>query len=382
MAKEFKPIIDSHCAVSLDNFVIVFGGVCRLKPLSTHLIWSYNLYTEEWRKHVIPYIRCAPEPFYGAVAAVVEKTIYTFGGRNAKDCVVRNALWKLSRTKEGGFTWCSINAQCIKKSPSPRFGHTGWEYAGKLWIFAGLGHSPDNYLNDHGDRIWDDFFLLAKNNQLLCFDPSIENWSNPQCFGSVPTPRNNHASVIIKDTVWLFGGSSGLKTYMNDVPVDIFELRMNTLTWNKIQNAQPHPQARSKCTLSVKDDKLVLHGGRTELCLWKSMPTVLSDTWIMDLRSHSWRQYTSRKDRARVFHTGSTGLNSVIIIGGCGETYQDTPEVIFSVMLEPKSLQQVAMQVILKHQNELPLNCLPMKLLSLLGISDKQNQELPSGSVS
>ena len=71
-----------------------------------------------------------------------------------------------------------------------------------------------------------------------------------------------------------------------------------------------------------------------------------------------------------------TGLNdSVIIIGGSkglSDTY-DVYNSIFIVMLGPKSLQQVAMQVILKHWNELPLNtalnCLPRKLLSLLDVS-------------
>ena len=219
--------------------------------------------------------------------------------------------------------------------------------------------------------------MNARNNQLLCFNPSIESWSNPQCFGSVPTPGCGHASAIIRDTVWLFGGFKYNVGYLED----IFELRMNSLTWNQIQAAQPYPQARSSCTLSVADDKLVLHGGYTKD--QTNVLRALSDTWIIDLTSHSWRQYTSWKDRARVCHTGSTVLNnSVIIIGGF-KACDERPEVndnIFCVMLEPKSLQQVAMQAVFKYQNELPLNCLPVKLRSLLRISDIHNQELPSGS--
>ena len=158
---------------------------------------------------------------------------------------------------------------------------------------------------------------------------------------------------------------------------------MNSLTWNQIQTVQPHPQARADCTLSVTDDKLVLHGGFAEDQTTVLHEIALSDTWVMDLASHSWTQYTSRKDHTRTFHAGCTGLNnSVIIIGGY-KTVEERPKIpevynnIFYVMLEPKSLQKVAMQVIVKHQNELPLNDLPMKLLSLLGISDKQNHELP-----
>ena len=198
-----------HCAVSLDNFIIIIGGQCRHK-ISTRVIWSYNLYTEGWRKHEIPKASCAPERLNGAVAAAIDKIIYTFGGHSAtsNQQVLRstqsNALWKLSKTKEGSFTWNTNKPECNKKSPSPRPGHTGWDYAGKLWIFAGDGDSPVNYLNDNGDiegTPW-----RAVNNQLLCFDPNIEMWTNPQCFGSIPTPRSHHSSAIINDKVWIFGG--------------------------------------------------------------------------------------------------------------------------------------------------------------------------------
>ena len=373
MVKEVKPLISGHCAVSLHNFVIIFGGWGRDEPLSTHSIWSYNLNTEEWRNHVIPDTSDAPEPFMGAVAVAIDKTLYTFGGCRAVDIALRNALWKLSRRKEGCFSWSFYNPQCEEKSPSPRQGHTGWEYAGKLWIFAGYGHSPEGYLNDHGD--FEGFLMNARNNQLLCFDPSIEIWSNPQCFGSVPAPGCGHASATIRDTVWLFGGYNNSAGYLED----LFELRMNSLTWNQIQAAKPHPQARSSCTLSVADDKLVLHGGYAKD--QTNALSALSDTWVMDLTSHSWRQYTSRKDHTRTSHTGSTGLNNSVIVIGGEKTFDEISEMadnIFYVMLEPKSLQQVAMQAILKHQNELPLNCLPTNLLSLLGISDKHNLKLPS----
>ena len=216
----------------------------------------YNLYTEEWKKNIIQERRCVSTPFHGAVAAPTGKTIYTFGGSNTKIySTLSNALWALSRTKEGCFTWSSNKQQCKKKSPSPRAGHSGWEYRGKLWVFAGYGYSPEGYLNDHGDN--DGFLNGAMNNQLLCYDPNTHNWTNPQCFGSILTPRSNHASTIVNDKVWLLGG----KDSSDDKLGDFFELRMNTLTWTQIQTVQPRPKARSSCTLTaLTNDMLVLHG--------------------------------------------------------------------------------------------------------------------------
>ena len=357
-----------HCAVSLGNFIIIIGGQYRHK-ISTRVIWSYNLYTEEWRKHEIPKTSCAPEPLSGAVATAFDKTIYTFGGLMTTG-ELSNAVWKLSKTKEGCFTWSTTKPQCEEKSPSPRIRHTGWEYAGKIWTFAGCGRSPEGYLNDNGDI--ESSILFAVNNQLLCFDPNIETWTNPQCFGSIPTPRSGHASAIINDTVWIFGGNT-----QHFHPLgDMFELRMHSLMWSKIQTAQFHPKARAYCTLTATaDDKLVLHGGLTDG--QTLMPMTSSDTWIIDLTSHAWRQFTSRKDHPRKFHTGSTGLNhSVIIIGGNRspldpyDTY-DMHNIIFNVKLEPKSLKQMALQAIFKYRNELPVNRLPAKLLSVLDISTK-----------
>ena len=141
---------------------------------------------------------------------------------------------------------------------------------------------------------------------------------------------------------------------------------MNSLTWSRIETDQPHPEARRWCTLTaLTDDKLVLHGGVLHPA------KTSSDTWILDLKSHSWRQYTSTKDHARKCHTGSFGLHSnVIITGGCMQS-TDNYESVFHVMLEPKSLQQLAMQMIRKYQDDLPWNCLPMKMISQLGFSTK-----------
>ena len=98
----------------------------------------------------------------------------------------------------------------------------------------------------------------------------------------------------------------------------------------------------------------------------------LSDTWIMDLTSNLWRQYTSGKDHARRHHTGSLGLNNnVIIIGGYKELHDtyNAYDNTFHVLLKAKSLQQLAIRTIRKHEDQLNLNYLPKKLISLLSSS-------------
>ena len=212
MAEEQKfPQRSGHCAAILDNYVVVFGGVwVSNKLLSTHVIWTYNLYTDEWRKHEMSDKNCAPQPFQGAVSVAINGIIYTFGGFIGEDSSESetNALWTLCRTPGGSFTWSFINPHCKEESPSPRQFHTGWAYARKLWIFGGGGPSPEGYLNEYGDI--EGPLEFATNNQLLCYDPNTHKWTNPQCFGSIPTPRLGHASTIINDKVWLLGHLMGM----------------------------------------------------------------------------------------------------------------------------------------------------------------------------
>ena len=369
-----------HSAVHLDNCVIVIGGRWKDDKMpSTRVIWIYNLYTEEWTDYAIPKEVInkggAPDPFHAAVAVAVNGTIYTFGGTENTNRKIRNALWTLSKAKTGCFTWSSIRSQHDKASPSPRREHTGWEYAGKLWVFGGCEPSPETYLNDHGDVIRYGYYgYYSMNNQILCFDPNSQKWTNPQCCGTVPAPRLSCASTIIKHKVWLFGGHDQFHTFHDD----LFELTMHSLTWTHIHCVQPCPQAGANCTLTAAtNNHLVLHGGYGATCF--------CDTWILDLTSHSWRQYKSRKDHFRRGHTGSLGLNNnVIIIGGCqgGFDYKSCNKV-FYVMLEAKSLQQLAARTVYKYQDEINWNCLPNKLISLLGISIKDKEpHVPPGSES
>ena len=349
-----------HSAVYLDNFIIIIGGVDRAgTPLSTHVIWTYNLYTQVWRKHVIPNIQTAPKSFYSAVAVAIEGSVYTFGGMIAEGYSPKcesNELWTLSRTETGGFTWSYIDPQCKKESPSPRYGHTGWEYAGKLWVFGGAGPSAGGYSNCHGDnaRVRQDFFV---NNQLLSFNPNTKNWVNTQCFGSVPSPRRGHASAIIKANVFLYGGCFETQAYADD----FFQLDMFSLTWTQVICGLPRPQECCFCSLTAtSDNMLVLHVGHSTQ---KRAPY---GTWILDVPTYTWRKYQSWSPRLWN-HTATLGLNSnIIIIGECEDVHNryNMYTNMDHVMLEPKCLRELAACTAYKHRDDLPWTlCLPIRSL-------------------
>lgn len=354
-----------HVAVRLEDHILVFGGVFgnnfdNITPASYAMIWMYNLYTEQWSKQTIPESVICPPSLFRACAVAIKENVFLFGGVNLLNGSFSNDLWNLCKSAEGLFTWCKVVTENLKL-PSPRVTHSGWTYLGKMWIFGGYGPSIDRYLNDNGEfeqGRGDNGF----NNQLLTFSPSCNEWINLECIGSIPPPCVSHASATIGEIVWLYGGCNAAIVFD-----DLYELNMSSLRWTHVQIGGTIPPGRTQCSLNaVTHYQLLLHGGSGS----ENKP--LSDTWILDLKSHTWRRYKSGDDYPRQRHTGSTGINSnSIIIGGVihPDESNDDIQASFHIMLEPRSLQQLAMQTIYTHHNSLPWEYLPKKLIALLGIT-------------
>ena len=339
-----------HVAVNVDHYILVFSGKYIKNDSHMHMplsvIQVYNLYTEQWRKHTIPHGSTLPATRIWACAMVIRSDVYMFGGNIVPERSLTNELWKLAIEPQGSFAWSTVVMTSNEKTPSPRACLTGWEYTEKLWTFGGWGSSPAGFLNDYGE------FDSCCNNQLLCFDPSNEEWTNLQYYGMVPQPRSLYTATASQEKVWLYGGTN--YTYKFN---SLHELNMHSFTWTLIQTRQlQQPQARSSCTLStISGGKLILHGGESH------SSERLSDTWILDLKTKMWKRLTSTTNTRREGHTASRGINnSVIIIGGL-QQYRTMHSIIFHVLTEPKSLQQLALQKICKHHTVLPWRESPEK---------------------
>ena len=351
-----------HIAVRINSCIVVTGGVHvanHHEVISHHVIWTYNVYTEKWRKHQI-HDKNIPPPLEGACAAAIGTDIYMFGGEMYCVGILKtNELWKLS-ISQGCFKWKKIDFQDDAKLPSPRTNHSGWEYAECLWVFGGYGMPSEfdntNYLCDHG------VFSHRLNNQLICFNPFTKLWTNPPCFGAVPSPRYSHKTAIIKDKVWLFGGRNEFFLGLED----FFKFNMQSCIWTQIESGQTRPQTLKCPTLTAISDRyLILHGG---LLLSNE-----SSTWLMDLHSLTWQKHPCH-DHPRRGHTGTLGVNKcIIVIGGLTSTQTDDNTSIsaFHVMLEPKSLQQMAMRTIYSGRYTLPWRSLPQKFIDELGLQLK-----------
>ena len=273
-------------------------------------------------------------------------------------------MWKLTNAF-GCFAWNEIIITQKHKKSSSRIQHSGWEYEGKMWTFGGSGSSSDHYLNKYEQ------FVYGKNNQLLHYNPDETEWTNVKCFGTVPEPRSTHATIAINYKVWLYGGNMHDTRTSELINVtDLYELDMPSLTWTKI-NTSYHLLS---CSLNVTTDlQLVLHAGYTT----NSGIIGNGETCVLDISSLSWRQHSSNKvfPQGLRHHTGSLGINNSILIIGSSDKHKitcktscklTTHSCVVCVMLEPKSLQQLAMKTVYENRAKLQWNWLPNKLIELM----------------
>ena len=223
MARPSKRFMDWFVAVRWKDSIVV------LKESEIRIIWIYNLWTEQWRKHELPKEKYLPVD-NDQRGVEIKSDIYMFGGFSHD-----NMLWKLARNADDSFAWNTIEFKGCRKTPSLRKGHSVWEYNEKMWIFGGNGVSPAGYLNDHGDFASTIGVIngtdYGYNNQLLSYDPCIETWTNVPCCGAVPAPRRNASTATIKDKVYLHGEWLSNESHRNGMYV----LDMHSVIWSRIE---------------------------------------------------------------------------------------------------------------------------------------------------
>ena len=222
-----------------------------------------------------------------------------------------------------------------------------------MWIFGGYGQSPVSYLNDHGDFAGPGD--LGMNNQLFSYNPSMQTFTNMECSREVPSPCAYASSAVIKHKSWLYELNWGHQDH------ELYELNMQRLTWTHIHTSISKPQVltapRAICATSpllttITTNHLLLHGQSRDG----------KDTWMFDVESYQWREFRTETCYC-IFYRCScvSGLNSDVIVL-VAHTDIRCNKSIYSLMLEPKSLQQLAMRIIHQNKTNLPWTYLPPQL--------------------
>ena len=108
-----------------------FNIIAENKYFGKHEIWTYNLWTEQWKEHTIHPAR-RDLVTTSKIGVAIASDVYILGGRPMR---YKNLLWKLTRCNNGSFASTTVYLT-DKTYCSRRLRHCDWEHGKKLWIFG------------------------------------------------------------------------------------------------------------------------------------------------------------------------------------------------------------------------------------------------------
>ena len=167
------------------------------------------------------------------------------------------------------------------------------------------------------------------------------NRTNLQRLGAVPAPDLWLSTTACGHKIWLY--------HKRVVFDELYELNMKTLAWTHLQFNSPNQHYGYFPRVNALTERQIALCNKND-----SDSDSTLDTWILDLPSLTWKQYTSAKICPQIIHTIVPGPhnNTVIIFDkrNSSEVYENVeyPDVLH-LILEPKALQHIAMQTVFEH---------------------------------
>jgi N-acetylneuraminic acid mutarotase len=214
---------------ALGNSLWLFGGQQGRK----HLQSLYSLNTEMLSWRLVTTAGACPAGREGhSFTAVNGQLAYLFGGQGKK---LYNDFFVL---RQGGSAWVELKA--CGSAPAPRSGHSMvWDGQDSLVCFGGTTAS-------------------STDNSMFVYSLSRNEWSAPECSGTIPSPRTHHSAVLVAPrNMLVFGGCNAAGVFFNDAYV----LNLDRMHWSRAQplNTPPPPRYHHCCHLL--GSRVAMYGG-------------------------------------------------------------------------------------------------------------------------
>ncbi|KAH8386439.1 hypothetical protein KR093_000577 [Drosophila rubida] len=178
----------AHGAAVYDNKMWIYAGYDGNARLND--MWTLNLTGENHQWEEVEQMGTRPPTCCNFPVAVARDAMYVFSGQSGLQ--ITNSLFEFHfKTR----TWRRISNEPVLRGatsapPSRRYGHTMVHHDRFLYVFGG---SADSTLP----------------NDLHCYDLDSQVWSiiQPEQNSDVPSGRVFHASAVISDAMYIFGGT-------------------------------------------------------------------------------------------------------------------------------------------------------------------------------
>ncbi|KDQ63357.1 hypothetical protein JAAARDRAFT_375900 [Jaapia argillacea MUCL 33604] len=229
-----------HAAALVSNVLIVWGGdtktdgKVRMGDKLDDGLYLLNLVSREWTRVTVH--GQGPLGRYGHAVTMVGSRFFVFGGQ--VDGQFLNDLWAFDlnslRTKA---TW-QLYEPVNSPKPARRTGHVVITYGDRILVFGG---TDGQY---HYNDTWS-------------FDVNTRTWSELQCIGFIPSPREGHAASLVDDVVYVFGGRGVDGKDLDDLAA----FKISNQRWYMFQNMGPSPSGRSGHAMASLGTRVFVLGG-------------------------------------------------------------------------------------------------------------------------
>lgn len=126
-------------------------------------------------------------------------------------------------------------------------------------------------------------------NDVWCYDPAVNKWSQLDCIGYIPAPREGHAAALVDDVMYVFGGRTEEGTDLGDLAA----FRISSRRWYTFQNMGPSPSPRSGHSMTTVGKSIVVLGGEPS-----SATTSVSDLGLLYVLDTSKIRYPNDAQQA------------------------------------------------------------------------------------
>lgn len=237
-----------HSSVLCGNAYIIYGGDTVDTDLNGFPDNNFYLFNINNNKYTVPsHVLGKPSGRYGHSIGVVSlnnetSKLYLFGGQLENDVYNDIYYFELNTFKSPKARWNLVEPLNNYKPP-PLTNHSMSIYKNKIYVFGGV------YNNEKVSK------------DLWCFDVLVNKWTQVNTAGESPPPVNEHASCIIDDMMFVYGGND----FSGIIYDSMYMLNLRTLTWMKLnkKGLVGGPGARCGHTMTYlpKFHKILILGG-------------------------------------------------------------------------------------------------------------------------
>ncbi|KAF9245405.1 galactose oxidase, partial [Melanogaster broomeanus] len=229
-----------HASAMVSNVLIIWGGDTKTDPLSNPAekrddgLYLLNLVSKEWTR--VRVYGPSPTGRYGHVVTMVRTKFFVFGGQI--DGEFLNDLWSFDlNTRKTQVQWQLCQPTSTER-PAQRMGHVGVTYRDRIIVFGG---TDGQY---HYNDTW-------------AYDINTRKWTELQCIGSIPSPREGHAAAAVDNVIYIFGGRGVDGQDLGD----LVALKVSNQRWYKFPDMGPTPSARSGHAMASMGSRVFVLGG-------------------------------------------------------------------------------------------------------------------------